>query len=453
MNQQASYFTPYPTHPPSGLRLLATLLRNPIEAWTQEHFEQAVVAAKTPFGSRLIVSAPNLIRHILVDNCTNYTRDPVQKRILTRTTGCSIFMSSGETWRDQRRAMAPFFSPKALRGYLPEMHGAADRFASRLAARDGAQVCVHEEMAIITVNTVARNLFPHGLGGESPETVAASVQRLAVRMGLIRLGDLLNLPTWLPGPASLAGFPAATGVRRRSTKMVSQARQATSIADPPTITAALLEQIDKADQSDSSIRQVEDNIATLLGAGTDTTASALTWAVVLLAEAPEAHAHVQQEALRFAGNRNEVDQLVWTRAVIQEAMRLFPPAPVIGRMALKDDAFGDVHIPEGSEILIAPWVVHRHRLLWQEPDAFKPERFLDENRGAVPRFGYLPFGAGPRICIGAQYAMQQMIIVLSRLCATLRLENIADEILKLQQYITLQPAGRYRMTVRAVHGD
>ena len=270
--------------------------------------------------------------------------------------------------------------------------------------------------------------------------------------GTVRIGDLVNLPDWITGLAGIAGRRAMANVWRRAERMVSAAEPPEDRDGPSTITSALLAQRATPERPEGlSMGQIRDNVATLLGAGTDTTASALTWAIILLAASPDARARVEEEARRSgADHPGETERLPWARAVVQESMRLFPPAPVIGRIALEDDGLADVEIRGGTEIYIAPWVVHRHRTLWRDPDSFRPERFLEENQSEVPRYGFLPFSAGPRICIGAQFAMQEMTLILSRLCASLRFEMIEGETLKLRQFITLQPAGRFRMSARAI---
>ena len=199
-------------------------------------------------------------------------------------------------------------------------------------------------------------------------------------------------------------------------------------------------------------REVEENVLTLIGAGSDTVAAALTWSIFLLSEAPEIRASIEAEvdACRKAGpiTSETLDQLIWTRATIEEAMRLYPPAPLIGRVALAADTICGERFPAGTTILIAPWVVHRHRRLWSDPDLFQPERFLPGRREGIPRFAYLPFGAGPRICIGMGFAMQEAVVLLARLAQHLYFKRADDRPVRLRQCITLQPQGGLRVRVQ-----
>jgi cytochrome P450 len=198
---------------------------------------------------------------------------------------------------------------------------------------------------------------------------------------------------------------------------------------------------------------IESNVSTLIGAGSDTVAVALTWAIYLLSQTPhvrlaveaEVDAHTQDASLTLEA----LDKLVWTRAVIEEAMRLYPPTPVIGRMACNEDRLGAERIPTGATILISPWVIHRHTRLWDEPDQFKPERFLPGRRDQIARFAYLPFGAGPRICLGMSFAMQEAVAVLATLIRYVHFERADNSPVQLCQRFTLQTETPLLMRARA----
>jgi cytochrome P450 len=190
---------------------------------------------------------------------------------------------------------------------------------------------------------------------------------------------------------------------------------------------------------------VRTNIVTFIGAGHETTANALSWSLYLLSQDERARAHVEGEVDEVLGDGpiepHHLERLVYTRAVIDEAIRLYPPAPYMSRTALEDDRIGDLEIPAGSMVVIAPYVLHRHRKLWDEPDAFRPERFLPENRKRIDRFAYLPFGAGPRVCIGASFSLQEAAIVLATIARSMRLDLIEGHEVAPVQRITLRPRG------------
>ena len=195
--------------------------------------------------------------------------------------------------------------------------------------------------------------------------------------------------------------------------------------------------------------EIEDNISTFLGAGSDTVAGALTWSLYLLSQSPQFRDLVERELDEVVAGRpmtfELVERLPFTRAVIEEAMRLYPPAPLLSRAALLDDVLCDRKIPAGSVIIIAPWLVHRHRLLWDDPLVFDPRRFLPGRRERIRRFSYLPFGAGPRICIGMNFAMQEAVILLAHLLTSLRFALAPGVSVRVFQCVTLRPEGGLAM--------
>ena len=197
--------------------------------------------------------------------------------------------------------------------------------------------------------------------------------------------------------------------------------------------------------------EVEDNIITFIGAGHETTARALGWTLYCLANAPQERRKVEEEIDRVLAS--EPDPVKWldlmpaTRAAFEESMRLYPPAPTINRAAIEDDRFEDVFIAAGTTVLVMPWVLHRHRRLWDQPDAFMPSRFLPENREKIGRFQYLPFGVGPRVCIGATFALQEAVIALGVLMNRFRFDYTENTHPWPVQKLTVQPQGGLPMRV------
>lgn len=423
---------PAPSDLPGPLplfRLLRAILSNPLDMWSREHFETPVVVTRTVLGSRVVVSDPGAIRRILIDNAANYVRDDIQQRILRRTTGRSLFSAEGAEWRLQRRALAPFFSADALAGYLPGMLAAANHLVARLGAISGP-VELDRDLGAATVDVLGRTILAGALG-EPTADISASLRRFAGATGAVGLGDLIGLPAWLPAFRPLLAWPVLRQVRNR-------ARRIAAAGDCPLVTA-LRAARDPETGCSLSRREIEDNISTLIGAGSDTLAAALTWSVFLLGQSPASRAAVEAEVDGLAIQPDSLGRLAWTQAVVEEAMRLYPPAPLIGRMAVAEDVLAGQRFAAGTVFLIAPWVVHRHARLWSEPNAFQPERFLPGQRANIPRGAYLPFGAGPRTCIGMGFAMQAALVLLARLVQELRFERADERPVRLRQCVTLQP--------------
>jgi cytochrome P450 len=450
-----SAFRPPAPQPPSGPLSLFQLLRavffNPLNLWRREHFEKSLVVERTMLGPRLVVSDPLLIKQILIDNAVNYVRDSLQQRVLLRMTGRGVFSAEGSDWHLQRKALAPLFSAKALTTYLSGMTAAADDAVSRFrnAGEDGIDLA--RAMAALTVDVLGRTIFTHGLG-ESPSAIADSVRRFADTNGPVELGDLVGLPSWMPGVRRLLGWRATASVRQRARRIIGAA-MASDRPQEHDLFSALFSARDPETGKTLGAREIEGNVSTLIGAGSDTVAVALTWSIFLLSQTLHVREAVEAEvdAILKDGvlTADSLGKLVWTRAVIEESMRLYPPAPLIGRMTRAEEMLGGERYPAGTAILISPWVLHRHARLWCEPDMFDPERFLPGRREHIPRYAYLPFGAGPRVCLGMGFAMQEAVVVLATLIKHLRFERSDDYLIRLRQCITLQTDAPLLMRIKS----
>ncbi len=194
---------------------------------------------------------------------------------------------------------------------------------------------------------------------------------------------------------------------------------------------------------------IHDNLVTFIGAGHETTANALTWTLFLLSEFPDADARVAVEAksLSDQGDADDLSNLAGTRMILEESMRLYPPVPFMSRQAVGPDRLGEVEVFPRTRVIIAPWVLHRHRKLWPQPEMFMPERFAPENRAKIPRFAYLPFGAGPRICVGAGFAMQEALLALAMIARRFRLTLIEGAQVMPFARMTLRPANGLPMRI------
>jgi cytochrome P450 len=232
------------------------------------------------------------------------------------------------------------------------------------------------------------------------------------------------LPRWLPRPAFIRAKPAQ-GIFREEVRRLVERRRARVAAGgmlPDDLVTRLMQARDPETGAPLSDTVIHDNLVTFIGAGHETTANALSWTLFLLSEFPSADAVVAAEAasLGAAPNAGDLDRLTGTRMILEESMRLYPPVPFLSRGVVGRDRIADVEVTPAMRIIIAPWVLHRHRRLWVEPDLFMPERFAPDNRAKISRFAYLPFGAGARICVGAAFAMQEMLLTLAMIARRFR---------------------------------
>ncbi len=437
--------------------MLAVLRRNPIESWTQAHFDHFILSGRTILGNAAVVSAPAAIRQILVDKAANYRKDALQRRILAPGLGDGLLTAQDERWRRQRRATAPLFSAKSVLSFAPAMADAADALVARwLRRRDGAIIDVHKAMAGVTLDALQRTILTDGLGSTAQDFMAALGDYFET-IGRLDPFDLLDFPAWLPrvtrlrSQKSLAFFNAAVeAILKRRKASLAENRAAV----PHDLLTLLLEAQDSETGAGLSDEEVRANIVTFIGAGHETTANALTWSLFLLSRSEEWQARLSREADRFADAREatEAQDFVETRAVIEEAMRLYPPVASLSREAVGPDDVLGRRIRKGTLVMIVPWIVHRHRRLWDDPDCFDPRRFLPGAREAIDRFAYLPFGAGPRVCIGGSFALQEAVIVLATIMRHFRLRPVAHHVVRPVQHITLRPQGGMPLIVERRRG-
>ena len=448
----APFVPPAPTPrtaPPSTLQMVRIVYRNPLELWGEPSYNEPWVSISGGIGGPLVIAnEPGLIRRVLVDNARNYRMARVRQKILRPILRDGLLTAEGEVWKRSRKAMAPVFTPRHIGGFARPMLERSHAFAARYEA--GGTADMSRDMTMLTYDILAETLFSGEIAGE-PGSFAHQVDRLFETMGRVDPLDLLGAPDWLPrvtrllGRSSLAFFRriVAETIRQREEKM-----RAGAAAVPADFLTLLLE----AEGPDGLSRaEVEDNIITFIGAGHETTARALGWTLFCLAEAPWEREPVEAEIDAVVAS--EPDPAKWlesmplTRAAFEEALRLYPPAPSINREAIEDDEYGELKIRRGAQVLVMPWTVHRHRLLWNEPDAFIPARFHPGNRDRLDRFQYLPFGAGPRVCIGASFAMQEAMIALAVLMSRFRFDTLPQTRPWPVQKLTTQPQGGLPMRV------
>jgi cytochrome P450 len=417
-----------PPHPPmaekelSFFQFLRAIRTNALTMWTEAAYQEDVLIRRFLGRSQMLINAPDAIHRVLVDNHVNYRRSPASIRILRPIAGNGLLLSDGDEWRHQRRTIAPALAPRTLPVLARHIVACAQEATATLAAQTDQPVDLLAAMQHLALDIAGRSMF-------SLETrqYGAAMRRLLTEYALNYSRPHLFDMVLPPSVPTLRDLGRRRFQRRWMAFMaeVMQTRLAAPIADTPRdLFDLLLAARDPETGEGFSHDQLRDQIVTMILAGHETTAVTLFWSLVLLSGAPDEQQRVADEALSVEitpDNAMDVmPRLVRTRAVISEALRLYPPAFAIAREAIAADRAGAIEIPRGTVLLIAPWVLHRHRRLWRDPDAFDPTRFLPPpgsgpGAGAppVPRFAYLPFGAGPRVCVGAQFALAEAILVLA----------------------------------------
>jgi cytochrome P450 len=435
--------------PPSTLEMMRIVYRNPLELWGEPSYNEPWISVSGIGGPLVIANDPGLIRHILVDNARNYKMATVRQMILRPILRDGLLTAEGEVWKRSRKAMAPVFTPRHIFGFAQPMLRCAEAFAERYDGLTGT-TDVARDMTELTYEILAETLFSGEIAGE-PGSFSGEIDRLFETMGRVDPLDLLRAPDWLPRITRLRGRKTMAYFRKivADTGAMREERMG---RDPDGAPQDFLTLLLRAEGPDGLTRaEIEDNIITFIGAGHETTARALGWTIYCLAEAPWERDRIEAEIDRVTASEPDpvkwLDAMPLTKAAFEEALRLYPPAPSINREPIETDRYRELVLPKGAQVLVMPWTVHRHRKNWVDPDAFLPERFHPGKREKIDRFQYLPFGAGPRVCIGASFAMQEAVIALAVLLKRYRFDTVEATKPWPVQKLTTQPLGGLPMAV------
>ncbi|KQQ25022.1 cytochrome P450 [Methylobacterium sp. Leaf123] len=426
------------------LRFIAAMRVNGIDCWPASAYEAPLRRRRLLGRTRFTVSDPDLVRRVLVDNATNYTRTPMTIRMLRPMLGDGLLISEGTAWRHQRRTLAPAFTPRAVETLVPHILSASDE---AVAALDGAAargpVDLFPALQRLALEIAGRTMFSVGMARHG-DRLRGFLEAYAARLGRPHLTDLV-VPLRFATPLDRARARFRRDWVAFLDEVIADRDEGQSGREAGGEARDLLDLLRAARDPETgrgfSHEELRDQVATMILAGHETTAVTLLWACTVLALTPETQGAVAAES----GSADKP----FTRAVIEETMRLYPPAFVIARRALDSDELAGETVRPGDSVTISPWLLHRHRKLWRDPDAFDPGRFLP-GAPPVPRFAYLPFGAGPRVCIGAAFALTEATLALSRLVGHFRIERADDRPVLPAAVVTTQPdhAPAFRLTRR-----
>jgi cytochrome P450 len=407
--------------------LLANLIASYPDHWYDADFSDFRVGIASA-ARGVLVNEPETIRHILVTNAANYPKDDNQLAILKPLLGQGLLTADGDVWRRNRKLAAPIFQHSSVREFAPLFVAAAERSVRRLL-ESGKPFAIDHEMTRLTLDIIGSSVLGADIGDDF-DGIAHSVTSTLDKFPAMFLAGAF-LPPWArDGFIDRLVKPGRRGLDIFARRIIEAAKHKEH-------DDTLLSRLMVASRADSgqemSVDQVRDEVATFLLAGHETTANTLTWAWYLLTLHPEAMRRVQSEVDEVAGAQSltadDASALPYTRAVIDEALRLYPPVANIMRMTSEDDETpAGVKLPAGQRILISPWLMHRHRRHWRKPDRFDPSRFLGDDARTTPRYAYLPFGGGPRFCIGASFAVLEAVLILATFArrAHIRVLNAAN---------------------------
>jgi cytochrome P450 len=443
---------PPPKRPPSLVRNFFAPPDNQFEALPRIAYEKPIWEFKSVLGRFFMISDPVGVKRVLLDNVANYPKTEMETRLLGGVLGEGLLVSQGDKWKSHRRLMAPSFDFKSLVAYAPAMVASAEGMAQEWSAKSpGAVVDIADEMTKLTLTVISRTMF--SADGEAlGELVDHSLRKVANNLDF-NLLDMLPLigPTRVKRKMDRihAGFAPMDATIE---KLIRARDNAPAGGGPRDLLDRLIAARDAETGLGLTNREVRDEVVIIFLAGHDTTALALTYTWYLLSQHPHVEAKLHEELAAVLGGRAPVhDDLVnlpYTRMVLEESMRLYPPAPGLSnRAVLADDEVCGVKIPRGTQIGITPWLLHRHRTLWENPERFDPDRFSPERSQGRHRFAYLPFGGGPRVCIGMALAMTEAQLLLATLAQRFRPSLVPDQKIVLQHRITMRPRDGIQMVL------
>ncbi len=432
---------PIPDKPLPLFRALKAIKDNQWAAIPRAAYEEPVYVSKSVFGIGYFINDPAGIKQVLLDKVANYPKAEMERHALGAAFGDGILVSEGEKWRAHRRIMAPAFDFKSLVSYAPAMVECSQAAAGRWDAKgSGAVVDIAQEMTHLTLDIISRTMF------STDAARLGDIVDSALRRGQAMLG--FDWTYLLPGIGRWRMERQFARIRETFGEMDAAMRGLIRARVGGGGTRDLLDRLVAARDGETgagmSEDEIRDEVVIIYLAGHETTALAMTYVWYLLSQHPAVEAKLHAELDGVLGGRapahGDIAKLPYARMVIEEAMRLYPPAPGLsGRVALEEDEVAGRRIPKGASVVIAPWIVQRHRTLWDAPERFDPERFSPERSAGRHRFAYLPFGGGPRICIGMALAMTEAVLILATMAQRYRPRLVPGQEIVLQHRVTMRP--------------
>lgn len=452
-----SHFCPaYPRprgHKATGLRMFFSARHSWLDALYERSYTMQMGEVHLPGVDLYMVNEPALVTQILERDAAMFPKSKQLGEALEPLLGQSIFTTNGEQWKRQRQMMDPAFAQARLNVAFPVMRAATDDMVTRLhALPDGGEYDLEIELTHVTADIIFRTIFSVPMQGADAHRVFSAFSRYQAMAPRLILPSVFGLG-WLVLPWDRWRSRRAARDIRSLLEALVRPRHAACLAGQPhvytDILSSFLDARDSVTGQPFTFDELVDQVAMLFLAGHETSASALTWAAWLMAKAPEVQERMFAEVVTQLGARApelpDIRALTLTRNVFREALRLFPPVGFISRQSTSACPMRDKHVPAGASVVISPWLIQRHRSLWDEPDAFDPDRYADDASRDSLRDAYLPFGMGPRVCMGAAFALQEAALILASLVRRFRLEAVEGHVPRPVGRLTIRPANGLRV--------
>jgi cytochrome P450 len=428
------------------------MIDNPVKTWPRAMYRERMFRSRILGCDMIYVMAPDLIRQVLVDGAEDFEKGEIFRRGLGPALGEAILTAEGSRWRWQRRAVASIFRQERIRSFLPAMIAAAERARDRLRSHPpAAEIDIAREMMRTTLDIILSTVVS-GRRGIDWDLMEQSINQYLEPTAWIMALTMAGAPRWVPYPGIRRARRAREHLHRAMDALIDDARR--NPGDGGDILSSLMSATDPETGTSMNEMDVRYNLLTFITAGHETMALVLTWTFYLLSLYPQVEERVRREIAAATGGGSlraeHIEALAYTRQVIQEAMRLYPPAALIVRAARRDLRLSDEEVRAGTTVFVPVYAIHRHEAYWRRPDEFDPSRFEADAIAARDRYTYLPFGAGPRICIGQSFAQWEATAVLATIISSCRLRLRPDYIPELRLRVTLRPAGGMPMRITGV---
>lgn len=403
---------------------------------------------RTPFFRSYLINQPDLIDEVLKTRPDDFPKSDVMREGLSTLLGNSVFVSNGEVWKRQRRIIDPAFEGGRLREAFPAMLAAGDAAVARFdQLAETGPVEIEEECSHMAADVIFRTLFSIPITNSVAHSVFHEFRAYQRTQPLLNLASFVRLPAWFPRMRRRETIRSSRAIRRLLVQLTDTRHQAIAAGTAPDdLATKIMTTADPETGETFSVDEMVDQVAIFFLAGHETSASALSWALYLLALDPEVQDKLASEAQAVFSHGSpdfsDIRKLGFTRDVFREALRLFPPVPMMIRSAAQDENFRNRPIRAGSYIVLSPWHLQRHERLWDEPDRFDPTRWQTENGKTCLREAFMPFSAGPRVCTGAGFAMIEGVLLLAMLVSKFRFHRIPDH----------DPVPEAHLTVRSKDG-
>ncbi|ADZ70380.1 cytochrome P450 [Polymorphum gilvum] len=452
--REPDYVPPHPYRHetmPSVIELMGLARKNFLSIWSKGNFSSRLMSQQVLRRLLVVCNSPDVVQEAFQTNHAVLQRkSPQMRHALEPLIGDGLFISDSDIWRRRRKVVAPIIHGSRVPGFAPIMVDTIEEKRAEWAARGaGGEVDALAEMAHLTAEIICRTIFGRNLGRNYASEIVEGFSDYQRYIDQVDLPAMLGLPEWLPRfrrPAVHRSVKRILGVLDE----IIDSYQAMKDSGEVSVIGGLLEARDE-DGAPLSREAIRNEAAVIFMAGHETTANTLAWAWFLLSQAPRVRERLHAELDSVLGDAPpsfaDVARLPYTKAVIEETLRLYPPVPILAREAMADTTVGGKRIPKGTILMVVPWLLHRNPTLWPDADAFRPERFLEGEGTRPSKYGYVPFSIGPRICAGLQFGLTESILSLAILARAfdLRLKPGAD--IQPVCRLTLRPGDALPMTL------